>query len=99
MEGRVLNIFIINYEPTNSTANTRPLRQVFPWLIDFITSLVWLTAEIDLILINEDAHSLQILVIYDSSCCVCGLVLNTYNITGNYTVYPARWNNWGGGHF
>ena len=40
-EGRVLNIFIINYEPTNLTANTRPLRQVFPWLIEFITSLVF----------------------------------------------------------
>ena len=35
---------------------------------------------------------------YDSSCCVCGLVLNTYNIMGNYAVYPARWNFWGG-HF
>ena len=34
---------------------------------------------------------------YDSSCCVCGLVLNTYNIMGNYMVYPARWNIWGGG--
>ena len=35
---------------------------------------------------------------YESSCCVCGLVLNTYNIMGNYAVYPARWNFWGG-HF
>ena len=36
---------------------------------------------------------------YDSSCCLCGLVLNTYNIMGNYTVYPARWNTWGGDIF
>lgn len=36
---------------------------------------------------------------YDSSCCVCGLLLNTYNIMGNYTIYPAKWNIWGGGHF
>ena len=41
MGGKVLNIFIINYKQTNPTANTRPLRQVFPWLIEFITSLVF----------------------------------------------------------
>ena len=36
---------------------------------------------------------------YDSSFCVCGLVLNTYNIMGNCTVDLAKWNIWGGGHF
>ena len=33
---------------------------------------------------------------YESSCCVCGLVLNTYTIMGNYTVDHAKWNIWGG---
>ena len=29
---------------------------------------------------------------FDSSCCVCSLLLNTYNMMGNYTVYIARGN-------